>query len=69
MASRAGLLGLHCTVLHSSIYRCAVRPYVAINISIRYGSEWVTFFCSYVFCHKMVTNGQILEFEVSIEPY
>ena len=43
MASRAGLLGLHCTVLHSSIYRCAVRPYVAINISIRYGSEWVTF--------------------------
>ena len=65
---RAGLLGLHCSVLHSSIYRCVVRPYVAINISIRYGSEWVTFFCSYVFCHKMVTNGRILEFEVSIEP-
>ena len=68
MASRAGLLGLHCTVLQSSIYRCAVRPYVAINISIRYGSKRVTFFCSYVFCHKMVTNGRILEFEVSIEP-
>ena len=38
--------------------------YVAINISIRYGSEWVTF-C----CHKMVNNGWILVFEVSIEPY
>ena len=53
----------------TSIYRCDVRPYVAINISIRYGSEWVTFCCSYVFCHKMVNNGRILVFEVSIEPY
>ena len=43
--------------------------HVTINISIRYGSEWVTFGCSYVFCHKMVTNGQILVFEVSIEHY
>ena len=68
-SSSSSTAELHCTVLHSSIYRCAVRPYVAINISIRYGSEWVTFFCSYVFCHKMVTNGRILEFEVSIEPY
>ena len=42
----------------------AVR--LAINISIRYGSEWVTFCCSYIFCHKMVTNGRILVFEVSI---
>ena len=67
-SSSSSTTGLHCTVLHSSIYRCDVRPYVAINISIRYGSEWVTFFCSYVFCHKMVTNGRILEFEVSIEP-
>ena len=67
----AGLLVLLCTVLHSSIYRCAVCLYVAINISIRYGSEWVTFSCSYVLllCHKMVTNGRILEFEVSIELY
>ena len=43
--------------------------YDVINISIRYGSEWVTFCCSYVFCHKMVTNGQIIVFEVSIETY
>ena len=68
-SSSSSTAGLHCTVLHSSIYRCAVRPYVAINISIRYGSKWVTFCCSYVFCHKMVTNGRILVFEVSIEPY
>ena len=68
-SSSSSNAGLHCTVLHSSIYRCAVRPYIAINISIRYGSEWVTFCCSSVFCHKMVSNGQILVFEVSIEPY
>merc|ERR1712240_151457 len=68
-SSSSSTAGLHCTVLHSSIYRCAVRPYVAINISIRYGSEWVIFCCSYVFYHKMVTNGRILVFEVSIEPY
>ena len=61
---------LDCTVCTvTSIYRCDVRPYVAINISIRYGSEWVAFCCSYVFCHKMVNNGRILVFEVSIEPY
>ena len=53
----------------TSIYRCDVHTYVTINISIRYDSEWVTFCCSYVFCHKMVNNGQILVFEVSIEPY
>merc|ERR1712240_444456 len=68
-SSSSSTAELHCTVLYSSIYRCAVRPYVAINISIRYGSEWVIFCCSYVFCHKMVTNGRILVFEVSIEPY
>merc|ERR1712114_39967 len=68
-SSSSSTAELHCTVLHSSIYRCAVHLYVAINISIRYGSEWVIFCCSYVFCHKMVTNGLILVFEVSIEPY
>merc|ERR1712240_574470 len=66
-SSSSSTAELHCTVLYSSMYRCAVRPYVAINISIRYGNEWVIFCCSYVFCHKMVTNGRILEFEVSIE--
>merc|ERR1712240_8703 len=66
-SSSSSTAELHCTVLYSSIYRCAVRTYVAINISIRYGNEWVIFCCSYVFCHKMVTNGRILEFEVSIE--
>ena len=59
---------LYCTVLLSTIYRCSLRLYITINISIRYGSERVTFCCSYIFCHKMVTNGKILEFEVSIEP-
>ena len=68
-SSSSSTAGLHCTVLHSSIYRCDVCPYVAMNISIRYGSEWVTFCCPYIFCHKMVSNGQILLFEVSIEPY
>ena len=57
---------LYSTVLDSTIY--GVRR-VMINISIRYGSEWVTFCRSYVFCHKMVTNGRILVFEVSIESY
>ena len=37
-SSSSSTAELHCTVLYSSIYRCAVRPYVAINISIRYGS-------------------------------
>ena len=74
---------LHCTVLHSTILYCTTLyytvlyftllyigvPRVVINISIRYGSEWVTFCCSYVFYHKMFTNGGILDFEVSIEPY
>ena len=54
---------LHCTLLYIGV------PCVTINVSIRYGSEWVTFCCSYIFCHKMVTYGQILLFEVSIEPY
>merc|ERR1711873_49947 len=56
-------------ILYTSIYRCDVRMYVAINISIRYSSEWVTFCCSYVFCYKMVNNERILVFEVSMEPY
>ena len=43
--------------------------HVTINISIIYGSEWMTLCCSYNSCHKMITKGQILEFEVSIEPY
>merc|ERR1711867_64465 len=42
-SSSSSTAGLYCTVLHCTIYRCAVRPYIAINISIRYGSEWVTF--------------------------
>ena len=66
-SSTAGLYILY--ILYISIYRCDVCRYVALNISIRYGNEWVTFFCSYVFCHKMVNNGRILVFEVSIEPY
>merc|ERR1711873_186869 len=49
-SSSSSTAELHCTVLYSSIYRCAVCPYVAINISIRYGSEWVIFCCSYVRC-------------------
>ena len=66
---------LYCTELHSTIlYYTTLLLYIgvtggAINISIRYSSEWVKFCCSYVFCHKMVTNGRILVFEVSIEPY
>ena len=48
---------LHFTVLHSTIYRCALRLYITINISIRYGSECLPFCCSYVFCHNMVTNN------------
>ena len=67
--SSSSTAGLYCTVLHSTIYRCAVCLHIVINISIRYGSEWVTFCCSYVYCHKMVTDGRILVFEVSIEPY
>ena len=64
---------LHCTVLHSNILYCTTLyytvlyytllnkgvPYVAIDISIRYGSEWVTFCYSYVYCHKMVTDWRI----------
>ena len=66
---RAGLLGLYWPVPYYSIYRCTIHLYVAINISIRYGSEWVTFCCSYLFCHKIVTNGQILVIEGSLEIY
>ena len=60
---------VYCTVLHYSKYHNIGLLRSMINISIRYGSEWVKFCCSYVFCPKMVTNGRILEFEVSIEPY
>ena len=74
---------LHCTVLHSTILYYTTLyytvlyytllyigvPRVTINISIRYSSEWITFCCSYLFCHKRVTNGHILVFEVPIEPY
>ena len=56
---------VHCTVLHSTILYSTTLYYTvlyftllyigvpcfAINISIRYGSEWVTFCRSYVFCH------------------
>ena len=59
---------LDCNVLYYTLLYIGVLR-VAINIYIRYGIKWVTFCCSYVFCHKMVTNGQILVFEVSIEPY
>ena len=59
---------LDCTVIYYTVLNIGV-PRVVINISIRYGSDWVTFCCSHVFCHKMVTNGWILVFEVSIEPY
>ena len=38
-SSSSSTAGLYCTVLHSTIYRCAVHPYIAINIYIRYGSE------------------------------
>ena len=59
---------LHCTILYYNLLYIGVS-HVTINISIRYGSEWAKFCCSYVFCYKMVTNGSILVFEVSIEPY
>ena len=59
---------LYCTVLCYTLLNIGV-PCVAMNISIRYGSEQVMICCSYVFCHKMVLNGQILVFEVSIELY
>ena len=68
-SSSSSTAELHCTLLYFSIYRCATCPYVAINISIRYGSEWVISCCFYVICHKMVTNERILEFEMSTEPY
>ena len=68
-SSSSSTAGLYCTVLLSTLYRCAVHMYVAIKISIRYGSEWVTFCCSYVYCHKMVSDGWMLVFEVSIELY
>ena len=74
---------LYFTVLYSTIHYCNTHYYtvlyytllyicvqhLTINITIRDGSEWVIFCCSYVFCHKMVTNIWILVFEVSIEPY
>ena len=74
---------LYCTILQSTILYYTTLYYtilyytllyigvqrVTINIHIRNSSESVTFCCSYVFCHKMVTNGQKLVFEVSIEPY
>ena len=74
-------VALHCTALHSTILYFNTLYYtvlyytllyigmlrVTIDIPIRSGSEEVKFCCSYVFCHKMVTNGWILVFEVSIE--
>ena len=59
---------LYYTVLYYTLLYIDVQR-IMKNISIRYGSEWVTFCCSYVLCHKMVTNGPILEFEVSTELY
>ena len=59
---------LHCTVLYYTLLYIGVSR-VAINIFIKYGSRQVTYCHSYIFCHKTITCGQILEFELSIEPY
>ena len=57
---------LYCTTLYYTVMYYTVLfigvSRVAINIYIRYGSEWVTFCCSYEFCYIMITNGWILEF-------
>ena len=54
---------LHCTILYYNLLYIGVS-HDTINISIRYGSEWVTYVCSYIFCHKTFTSGQILVFQV-----
>ena len=59
---------LYCIVLYYTLLYIGV-PHYPINISFRYSSDGVTYCCSYLFCHKMVTNGGILVFEVSIEQY
>ena len=59
---------LEYTVLYYILLYIGVQ-HVTINISIRHGIKWVKYCCSYLFCHKAITYGQILEFEVSIEPY
>ena len=59
---------LDCTVLYYILLYIDVQR-VTINISIRHGIKWVKYCYSYLFCHKAITYGEILEFEVSIEPY
>ena len=59
---------LHCTVLYYTLLYMGVLR-VAINISISYDSNWVTYCFSYIFCHKTGKCGRISEFEVTIELY
>ena len=59
---------LHCAVLYETLLYIDML-FVAINISIRYGSKWVTYCCSYIFHNKTIICEWILEFEVSIDPY
>ena len=56
------------TVLYYILQYIGVQ-HVTMNISIRHSIKWVKYCCSYLFCYKAITYGQILEFEVSIESY
>ena len=42
-SSSSSTAGLHCTILHSTIYGCAVCLYVTMNMSISYGIEMASF--------------------------
>ena len=59
---------LYCTVLYYTLLYIGV-PHIMINISIRQGRKWVTYCYFYIFCHKTITCGRILQLEVSIDLY